>query len=268
MFILITPIYGLNRINMKKLLFLFLVNLLPLAVCAYDFSDNGLFYNLKSDGTLEVTGLATWTTRADIPSSLTINGTKYRVTSIGDYAFEGRSDITYLSIQYSMKSIGKYAFRDCGSNMTVNIANLRAWCEMELGNEHSSPLSSAGKVLLYDVETTSIDIPEDVTSIGNYTFYQCRSIKSLTIPSSVTFIGSSTFEECTGLTSVTLSEGLESIGGSAFEGCTGLSSIILPNSVTSIALNAFKNCSRLNDVISEIQQPFAIDDNVSPFLTM
>ena len=226
------------------------------------FTENGIYYKLKSDGTLEVTGLASWTTRADIPSSLTVNGTKYKVTSIGDYAFEGRSDITYLSIQYSMKSIGKYAFRDCGSNMTVNIANLEAWCKMELGNEHSSPLSSAGKVLLYDVETTSISIPETVTSIGKYTFYQCRSLTSLYISGSVTSIGSSAFEDCTGLTSVTLSIGLTSIGGSSFEGCKGLTSITIPSTVTSIALNAFKDCSSLNNITSEIQQPFAINDNV------
>ena len=232
------------------------------AADANTFTENGIYYKLKSDGTLEVTGLASWTTRANIPSSLTVNGTKYKVTSIGDNAFEGRSDITYLSIQYSMKSIGKNAFRDCGSSMTVNIANLEAWCNMELGNVYSSPLSCARKVLLYDVETTSISIPETITSIGKYTFYQCKSLTSLYISGSVTSIGSSAFEDCTGLTSVTLSKGLTSIGGSSFEGCSGITSITIPSTVTSIALNAFKDCSSLNNITSEIQQPFAINDNV------
>ena len=224
--------------------------------------ENGIYYKIKSDGTLEVTGLDKSTTVADIPSSITVNGAKYRVTSIGARAFEGRSDITYLSLQYSIKSIGEYAFIDCGSNMTVNIANLEAWCKMELGNEHSSPLSSASKVLLYDVETTSISIPETVTSIGKYTFYQCKSLTSLYISGSVTSIGSSAFEDCTGLTSVTLSEGLASIGGSSFEGCSGITSITIPSTVTSIALNAFKECNSLNDITSKIQQPFAIEENV------
>ena len=216
--------------------------------------ENGIYYKIKSDGTLEVTGLDKSTTVADIPSSITVNGAKYRVTSIGARAFEGRSDITYLSLQYSIKSIGEYAFIDCGSNMTVNIANLEAWCKMELGNEH--------KVLLYDVETTSISIPETVTSIGKYTFYQCKSLTSLYISGSVTSIGSSAFEDCTGLTSVTLSEGLASIGGSSFEGCSGITSITIPSTVTSIALNAFKECNSLNDITSKIQQPFAIEENV------
>ena len=252
---------------MKKVFVTRLIGLLALLInCLPAFAQriesNGIYFQQKSDGTLEVTGLASWTTRADIPSSLTIDGTKYKVTSIGESAFEGRKDITYLSIQYSMKSIGENAFRDCGNSMTVNIANLEAWCKMELGNEHSSPLSSAGKVLLYDVEITTLNIPETVTSISKYTFYQCRSITSLSISGSVTSIGSSAFEDCTGLKSVTFSKGLKSIGGSSFEGCKGLTSITIPSTVTSIALNAFKNCTSLNTITSEIQQPFAIKENV------
>ena len=210
--------------------------------------NDGISYSVKGDGTLEVTGLASWTTVADIPSSVTINGTKYRVTSIGEYAFQGRSDITYLSIPYSIKSIGKYAFVDCGSNLTVNIADPESWCQMQLGNEHSSPLSSAGKMLVYDKETDRIDIPNGVTSIGAFTFYQCSCLKSLYIPSSVTSIGSSAFEDCDYLTSVTLSEGLQSIGGSAFEGCKRLPSITIPSTVNTILVNAFKNCLGLTDV--------------------
>ena len=245
---------------MKKQIFLFVAMLLPLVASAYDLSDSyGLYYNKKKDGTLEVVGLDKSKKRADILSDVTISGRTYQVTSIGVRAFEGRSDLTYLSIPWSVKSIGEYAFIDCGSRITVNIADPESWCEMELGNEHSSPLSSAGKVLVHDIETTRIDIPEGVTSIGNFTFYQCRCIKSLTIPSSVVFIGSSTFEDCTDLTSVTLNEGLESIGGSSFEGCTGLSSITIPSTVSEISINAFNRCTNLNNVTSLIKSPFPID---------
>ena len=227
-----------------------------------DITDNGIYYHLKSDGSLEVTGLASWTTLADIPSSIIVNGTKYRVTSIGAYAFKGRSDITYLSIPYSIKSIGEYAFMDCGSNMTVNIADPESWCQMQLGNEHASPLSSAGKMLVHDIETDRIDIPEEVTSIGAFTFYQCSCLQSLSIPGSVTSIGSSAFEDCDNLASLTLNGGLQSIGGSAFEGCKRLLSVTIPSSVNSIAINAFKNCSGLYSVISEIENLFAIDNSV------
>ena len=213
-----------------------------------DILDNGIYYNIKSDGSLEVTGLASWTTVADIPSSITIDGTKYRVTSIGAYAFNGRSDITYLSIPYSVKSIGEYAFMGCGSSITVNIADPESWCQMQLGNEHASPLSSAGKMLVHDIETTSFEVPSTVTSVSAFTFYQCSCLKSLYIPSSVISIGSSAFEDCDYLTSLTLSEGLQSIGGSAFDGCKSLSTIAIPSTVNTIMINAFKNCQAINDV--------------------
>ena len=246
---------------MKQIL-LFVLALLPMVVSAYDMSNNGIYYNIKSDGSLEVTGLASRTIVADIPSSIKIDGTKYRVTSIGAYAFEGRSDITYLSIPYSIKSIGEYAFRGCGSSMTVNIADPESWCKMQLGNEHASPLSSAGKMLVHDKETDRIDIPEEVTSIGAFTFYQCSCLKSLSIPGSVTSIGSSAFEDCDYLTSLTLSNGLKSIGGSAFEGCKRLSTLTIPGTVNTIKVNAFNNCSGLTSVVSEIVNPFEISNNV------
>ena len=224
--------------------------------------DNGIIFALKDDGTLEVVGLEAGVTTVDILETVTIDGTEYQVTSIGTRAFEGRDDIEYLSIPWSVKSIGEYAFIDCGSSMTVNIADPESWCKMELGNEHSSPLSSAGKVLVHDIETDQIDIPEGVNSIGNYIFYQCRCIKTLTIPGSVATIGSSAFEDCTSLSSVGLAEGLETIGGSAFEGCFGLSSITIPRTVTTIYMNAFNRCPNLVYITSEIQNPFAIETNV------
>ena len=145
--------------------------------------------------------------------------------------------------------------------MTVNIAEPEAWCKMEIGNEHSSPLSHAKKVLVYDMETDQIDIPEGVTSIGKYTFYQCQCIKSLNIPATVTSIGSSAFEGCTGLTSLTLSEGMESIGGSAFEGCTGLKNLVIPSTVNTISVNAFRNCKGITDVYCYAENVPNTDEN-------
>jgi hypothetical protein len=95
---------------------------------------------------------------------------------------------------------------------------------------------------------TTVVIGSGVTHIGNWAFYNCRSLTSITIPSSVTSIGQAAFYNCRSLTSITIPNGVTSIGESAFCGCTGLTSITIPNSVTSIGSEAFNSCSSLTSI--------------------
>lgn len=43
-------------------------------------------------------------------------------------------------------------------------------------------------------------IPDSVTSIGDFAFEDCKSLKSISIPDSVTSIGDGAFEGCRNLT--------------------------------------------------------------------
>ena len=260
-----------------------------------------LYYNLKEDKTAEVTyelrydennykGLTT----ANIPASVTYNGTTYSVTSIGEYAFRDCSSLTSVTIPNSVTSIGNYAFlnctgltsvtipnsitsigayafRDCSSLTSVtipnsvtsigdnafhncsgltkvNITDIAAWCNIAFGNSTSNPLNNAKHLFVNDVEVTDLVIPNSVTSIGDWAFYECSSLTSVTIPNSVTSIGSRAFSGCSGLTSVTIPNSVTSIGSGAFSGCSSLTSVTIPNSVTSIGSSAFSGCSSLTSV--------------------
>ena len=85
-------------------------------------------------------------------------------------------------------------------------------------------------------------------TIGSYTFYECRNLKSLKLPSGVTEIGSSAFEDCRGLTSLTIPSGVTEIGSSAFKGCTDLTSLSLPSGITEIGSSAFEDCRGLTSL--------------------
>ena len=97
-----------------------------------------------------------------------------------------------------------------------------------------------------------VDITDNVTSIGNYAFNNCSSLEIVNIPNTVTSIGDQAFNNCSSLTTLVIPEGVNSIGNSAFQGCSGLTSMTIPKSVSSIGDFAFKSCSGLTSVsISE-----------------
>ena len=102
----------------------------------------------------------------------------------------------------------------------------------------------------------------NVTSIGEYAFYNCSELTSIQLPNSVTSIGHHAFHYCRGLKSITIPSFVKSIGDRAFDYCDVLSSITIPNSVKSIGEYAFEGCSKLISIISKIEVPFPINENV------
>ena len=94
----------------------------------------------------------------------------------------------------------------------------------------------------------SINIPDSVTSIGNNAFLFCSSLNNITIPNSVTSIGNCAFDYCTSLTSISIPENVTSIGDYAFAYCTSLTSISMPENITSISDWMFLSCSSLRSI--------------------
>ena len=183
-----------------------------------EYTSNDKLGDYAFEGCSELTSLT-------IPSS---------VTSIGDMAFAGCWMLTSLTIPSSVTSISWYAFSGCSGLTSLTIPS----SVTSIGNSAFSGCSGL----------TSLTIPSGVTSIGYKTFYGCSGLTSLTIPSSVTEIGESAFEGCSGLTSLTIPSSVTSIGDGAFSGCSGLTSLTIPSSVTSIGGYAFYGCSGLTSI--------------------
>ena len=77
--------------------------------------------------------------------------------------------------------------------------------------------SSSDKNLYLNNELiSSVVIPDSVTSINEYAFYNCNSLPSVTIGNKVTSINYYAFSYCANLTSVTIPSSVTSIGRGAF----------------------------------------------------
>ena len=171
-----------------------------------------------------------------------------RLTSIGEEAFYQCDDLTSITIPNSVTSIGSGAFSNCQSLKEIHISDIAAWCKIDFEDYYSNPLSYAKNLYLNNTLITELNIPINVTTIGERTFRNFRALTSVTIPDSVTTIGDWAFAYCRSLTSVTIGDGVTSIGESAFTSCTTLTSVTIGNSVTTIGESAFSNCYSLTSV--------------------
>ena len=167
------------------------------------------------------------------------------VTSIGSYAFYNCSNLMKITIPGSVTNIGRAVFSGCRNLAGVYISDIAAWCAIEFEDLDANPLRYAGGLYLNGELVTEIVIPEGVTSIGSYAFYNCNSLTEITISEGVTSIGDSAFRVCIELTEITIPKSVTSIGSYAFSGCSSLMEITIPKGVTSIGDCAFFSCSGL-----------------------
>lgn len=188
--------------------------------------------------------------------------------SIGNSAFCGCTNYTSVSIPASVKSIGQGAFANCTKLTKTTFASIESLCSIDFKSSNSNPLSnntSNNKLYIGSTQATEIAIPNGVTNIGNYTFFNAKlssvsipaSVKSigqyafynnnfstLTIPEGVTLIDNNAFYN-TKLTSVTIPSTVEIIGSCAFYN-TKLTSVDVPATVKSIGDVAFYNALNVN----------------------
>ena len=178
-------------------------------------------------------------------------GINTQLTSIGDYAFYGCSNLVSIEIPSGVNSIGSSAFDGCSGLQGVYITDIEAWCAIDFYNYYSNPLPLADNLYLNDSFVAKLTIPDSITEIKDYAFNGCSSLTSIEIPSGVTSIGSHAFNGCSSLTSIEIPSGVTSISDSAFRGCSSLTSIEIPSSVTSIGERAFESCDDLTRVLFE-----------------
>lgn len=135
------------------------------------------------------------------------------VTSVGNYAFYGCSNLADVQMGNSVTSIGTYAFQNC-----------KGLTETGIGN--------------------------GVETLGAYAFFGCTGLTSVVVPDNVMKVGIYAFNGCTNLKSVEFGNAVTEIQGSSFSGCAQLETVILnAENCTTVSVNAFTTNPNLTTVI-------------------
>lgn len=140
----------------------------------------------------------------------------------------------------------------------------------------------------------SINMPDNLATIGNNAFMLCENLKTISFPSSLTTIGNQAFYRCWALESLFIPRFLANIEKKAFcnsslnmreikveagnskydsrNNCNalmetetdellfGCKNTVIPNSVKTIGKNAFSECESLKNVRLNITEPFKLDE--------
>ena len=146
-------------------------------------------------------------------------------------------------VTYTLNNDGTATVSGCDRTVT----SIKIPSNVE-SNGQTYTVTSIGNSAFANCYITSVDIPDSVTSIGDFAFYYCTGLTSVTIPDGVTSIGNSAFSYCSGLTSVTIPDSVTSIGNGAFSWCSDLTSVTIPDSVTTIGEYAFFYCTDLTSI--------------------
>lgn len=122
-----------------------------------------------------------------------------QLTLIKNKAFFNCKKLTEISIPDNVTEIEWYAFDRCDNLKSVYITDINSWCNITFGNEYANPLYFSASLYLDNEIVTEVEIPNTMTAIKEYTFYNYSKLAKVIIPSSVTTIGNGAFNYCDSL---------------------------------------------------------------------
>ena len=137
------------------------------------------------------------------------------VTSIGESAFYGCSSLKSVTFGKSIISFKANCFYLCKID-TIKISDINTWCQNSFNGASSHPSQLGSNLYINGELATNLVIPQSVSSIAPFAFYNCDNIENVTISEGVVTIGTSAFEECSNLVTVNIPNSVFTIAKAAF----------------------------------------------------
>lgn len=193
--------------------------------------------------------------------------------TIGASAFRNCISLKSISIPSKVTTLNPYTFYNCKSLVKAVLPeNLtRIGYYVSGGTEKLS--SSGGYVFAHCENLAEINIPESVKWIQNYSFLNCKSLRTIDLNVANGQLGEGAFAHCESLETVTLCADLKTLPSKAFIYCYSLSDIHTAGAtgetaniadlsqITSFGSNAFQHCTGLKKVTLSTDSSFTALSN-------
>ena len=193
--------------------------------------------------------------------------------TIGASAFRNCISLKSISIPSKVTTLNPYTFYNCKSLVKAVLPeNLtRIGYYVSSGTEKLS--SSGGYVFAHCINLAEINIPESVKWIQNYSFLNCKSLRTIDLNVANGQLGEAAFAHCESLETVTLCADLKTLPSKAFIYCYSLSDIHTAGAtgetanvadlsqITSFGSNAFRYCTGLKKVTLSTDSSFTALSN-------
>lgn len=101
-------------------------------------------------------------------------------------------------------------------------------------------------------------IPNSVKTLGNETFFNCKSLQTIQLPSKLKTIGVDAFKNCKSLQTLKIPDSVTRIGKGAFDNCSSLETLVLPKRLKKMDAD-FSKTKSLRKVVNRSKKTILLD---------
>lgn len=142
----------------------------------------------------------------------------------------------YINTTHTYSAVGDYIISLSVSSGTLGLG------------ANSSSMGILGSQRVYTRMLQKVEIGSNISSIAQYAFFMCYSLKAITLPTTVTTLDVGVFYYCFSLKFVAIPSSVQYLNNYCFNYCYSLESLSIPASVTQLNQYTFDYCSSLKRI--------------------